>query len=213
MVARRGQQLVRWPLERVLVVHGEKLRPDGRLRRCFQARLQTALALARRMALDAIVISGGPTRAGLVSEAEAARHWLAERGLRPPAPLVLEEHARTTSENVRCVRELLGGRVPALLLVVSSRKRMPRVRLLWARLWPRAYRRARFVGAPDPDLPAVFWFQELLYAPLAVLDPRERTLGRLLRRWFRNASETREETAPRARRGRHRAAARPRLTR
>ncbi len=167
----------------LILVHGEKPRPDRSMHPAFEARLACALALARTGRYDAVLVTGGPTRPGARPEAETARAWFADR---LPIPALFETEARTTSENIRSSRRLLAGAPLEHLTVISSRRRMARIQVLYARLWPAIYRRTRFVGAPDHAYPPVFFLQEIAYMPFAFLDPRERTLARLGRRWFRN---------------------------
>ena len=94
---------------------------DGRPSRVLAARLATALTLWQSDPTQPVVVSGD-------GEAMVMADWLSARGV-PTEALVLEEHARSTNENLEYSRALF----PAAerLLVVTNRFHVLRTRV-WA---------------------------------------------------------------------------------
>lgn len=134
--------------------------------------------------MASVVVTGGETRRGCQSEAASGAAFLDSR---VSVPVLREEHARTTSENVRRVKSLMQNRsvAPTSYLVITSKTRLFRVRYLYRRLWPERFLHAQFIGAKDTY---AFWylFLERLYFLYNLIDPRERTLARMTKKFFRN---------------------------
>lgn len=158
--------------ERILVL-GHRL--DGAVPSAvFAARLARGLALARAWPAARVVALGGRGRAGVPSEAEAGRDWLAARGL-DPGRIAVETASRHTLENLANHRALFGtGAAEAL---VTSRLHLHRAVLM-----------ARGLGLRPMPVAA----EERAVAELARLAAEGfrvhwyltgRTLARVLRRW------------------------------
>ena len=99
-----------------IIVHGCALLDGDRVSRILANRLDKALELFRKSRGRAmIVVSGGQGDDETVSEAEAMRAYLLEKGV-PDEQILLERFSRSTEENLRFSRQLLeehggGGRI------------------------------------------------------------------------------------------------------
>lgn len=172
-----------------VIIHGEKPLSSCMMHPAFRERLEEAVRVCARVqetgaAIAAVVITGGETRRGCQSEAASGAAFLASR---VSVPVLREEYARTTSENVRRVKSLMQARsvAPTAYLIMTSKTRLFRVRYLYRRLWPEGFLRAQFVGAKD-GYPCWYTLLERLYFLYDLIDPRERTLPRLTKKFFRN---------------------------
>jgi uncharacterized SAM-binding protein YcdF (DUF218 family) len=103
------------PADLILVL-GRRLEGD-RLTPMFQARLAHAADLWERGLAPRILVAGGRTGRATLSEAEAGRAWLRERGI-PDGALETEDQSQHTLENLFHVRRALraGGRSEILLV-------------------------------------------------------------------------------------------------
>lgn len=102
----------------------------------FQARLTTAADLFRNGVVSFIVVSGGVTADGEVSEAEGGAAYLQRVGV-PMDRILQEREARSTRENLVFGAQVLRNAGAARWLVVSDRYHLRRAELL-----------AREVGVP-----------------------------------------------------------------
>ena len=90
-----------------------------------------------------IVLTGGVTIAGSVSEAALARRFLdeymaKEKGSNTPMPLVLqEERSVTTEENLRFSKQLFYDNkiVPKRLFVIARTSQVPKVEIFLKEVW------------------------------------------------------------------------------
>lgn len=172
-------------MKSILIIHGEKLKRDGKMRKEFKERLDKAIVLARDCDFDEIIISGGRTREGLPSEANVGATYLKGK---TTLPIILENRARTTSENVRNTKTLLEEQGTEIeeITVITSKERIRRAKYLYKRLWPTIYPFAHFYPAKDYYWPT-FKITELLYLLFNFLDPYEKTLAHFAKKYFRNA--------------------------
>lgn len=97
----------RSPADGILVL-GRSLGPGDVPTAVFRARLDHGLALLRAGLAPRIVVTGGLTSRAAISEAEAGRRYLLERGA-PPDAVLCEDRSRHTLENLQNTRSL-GGR-------------------------------------------------------------------------------------------------------
>ena len=102
----------------------------------FRARLTTAADLFRNGVVSFIVVSGGATADGEVSEAEGGAAYLQRVGV-PMDRILQEREARSTRENLVFGAQVLRNAGAARWLVVSDRYHLRRAELL-----------AREVGVP-----------------------------------------------------------------
>ena len=175
-------------MENVLVIHGEKSYRDGKIHREFVARLEKGLALSRKINFAQIIILGGRTRKNTMTEASQGRAFLKDK---TNIPIVAEEYSRSTSENVRCAKEiLLTENKPRKIYVVSSRKRDTRIKYFYKKFFGNAESNLTFVFSPAEDSYFPFFpFLEKIYFLLAMTDPYEKTFAKLGKSLFRNAQE------------------------
>ena len=167
---------------RVAIVHGQMLLPDGSMDIGFRENLDMAIVLARREAIDLIVISGGKTRKDFLSEAVVGMKYLAGKVY---IPVRTEEHSTSCAENVRFVRERFGSDGFKKIYVIARMPCMPRLKLLYRYFWEEAYAKAEFVGTKyRQDFFARV--AECGFYFLAVLDPEEKFFLRFPKMAFRN---------------------------
>lgn len=165
------------------IVHGEKLLPNGEMHVSFILRLNEALRLVKKEGVDAVLITGGTTRAGLRSEADMGKTYLSTR---LHVPILTENESHTTVENIIFSKRLLEAQSDFLpTYIITSKKRVTREKYLYRRLWPTAYENAKYIGTYD-TYPIGYRLVELLYFVYAVFDLHEKTLGRLTKKMFRN---------------------------
>ena len=168
-------------MKTIVIVHGEKPTRSGTIHRELIRRLEAAAAVCQRERIEAVVITGGQTRAHVATEAAMGADFL--RG-RVTVPIIREEKSRTTSENISCTKQLLRQPFESVR-IIDSQKLVARLKYLYRVRWPEAYRKATFIGVPD-SYPWIFRLQEWLYFLYSRLDPRDRGLVRLSKKVFRN---------------------------
>jgi uncharacterized SAM-binding protein YcdF (DUF218 family) len=115
------------PAASVIIVLGMQLGLGGVPRKRYRRRLQRA----RRLLVPGaeIVILGGQTRAGVVSEAEAGMRYLLRSGV-PAGQIRLEDRSRHTLENLRHYREQFGERPAEPPVLVTNRFHLARSSLM-----------------------------------------------------------------------------------
>lgn len=170
-------------LKRVIVVHGEKPQRGCGMHQEFLQRLEKAVEVSHQGGVDGIVVSGGKTREKCMAEAVVGAQYLRER---VDVPVFIEEHARTTIQNILFVKKLLCGSSLEYVVVISSTSRLFRLRYLYGRLWPEISTKVEFVGATD-SYGWYFYLLEFVYLLYAVFDVRENFLSRLTNKIFRNS--------------------------
>ncbi len=112
-----------------IVVLGCRVRADGTASPALARRIELGCRLLGEGLAPRLVVTGGRV-GGPISEAEAARRVIDQRGLAPLDRIVLEAEARTTNENAEKTRRLLGD---VRVLVVTSDWHTPRARRVFAR--------------------------------------------------------------------------------
>lgn len=83
-----------------IVVLGSELKPDGTISKTMKKRLDGAIVLSDRYPQAELILSGGQTRPGLLTEAEAMADYLRYNGV-SASRMILEPDSRSTYENVR----------------------------------------------------------------------------------------------------------------
>jgi uncharacterized SAM-binding protein YcdF (DUF218 family) len=117
------------PSAPVIIVLGMRLGPDGSPGPRYRLRLDRACRLLARAPGGEIVVLGGRTRAGVVSEAEAGSRYLRRLGV-PAAQIRLEDESRHTLENLRQYRAHFGNAAPEPPVLVTNRFHLARSTLL-----------------------------------------------------------------------------------
>lgn len=108
----------------LIVVLGRRL--DGGCIGCaYGQRLARAAALVGQYPQARLLIVGGRTGGGTVSEAEAGRRFLSQRGI-AEAAVAVEESSRHTLENLQHARATLGPRAREPFVLVTSRAHLAR---------------------------------------------------------------------------------------
>ncbi len=111
----------------VIIVLGLRLRPDGEPEPRYRLRLERARRLLAPGA--EIVVLGGRTRAGMVSEAEAGSRYLQRVGV-PAEKIRREDESRHTLENLRHYREHFADRAREPPVLVTNRFHLARSSLM-----------------------------------------------------------------------------------
>ena len=107
---------------------------NGRPSPVFAARLELAARLFREGKAPLVLVTGGRAEGARYAEGEVGCRYLEARGL-PRAALRCETESRSTWENLKAARRLLG---PAEVIVVTDAPHLPRALLYARRLGLRA---------------------------------------------------------------------------
>ncbi len=135
-----------------------------------------------------VVVSGGNTVEGRSSEAEEGeiylRHQMLLVGI--DVPILKEEEATTTSENIILTQKLLGEEdvFPDKLVIIGRKSQIPKVRALLWRLWRDKPQTVEFISCLDT---APFWYQCLdvvLMSVASAVDPYDKLNLRKLKKLF-----------------------------
>jgi len=166
----------------LIIVHGEKSTSGGRMHPAFKSRLDACISIIKEKPVELIIITGGQTRKNVPTEAKLGFEYLKNKF---NTPILLEEKARTTSENIRYSKVLVGHKSLEKIIVISSKKRMFRLKYLYWRLWPEVYSKIRFIKTKD--FYSIFFYPlEFFYLIFAIIDPREKLFARFTKKVFRS---------------------------
>lgn len=119
----------------IVVILGCKVKPWGPSV-LLRNRLETALSYIDRHPEVVVVASGGQGSDEHVSEAQAMRDYLADRGV-PAGSILLEARSTSTLENLLYSKDVLqkaGYDFESGVLIVSNGFHLARVRMLWGRV-------------------------------------------------------------------------------
>ncbi len=171
-------------MNRIIIVHGEKSKPSGEIHPAFIERLDKAIEISKQVSPDFIVITGGQTRKISPSEAQTGYDYLKDK---IKIPILIEKESRTTIENIKFTKKLLADSRFEInkLYVITSQKRIFRIKFLYRRLWPEIYEEIKFIPAKD-FYPILFYPYEALCLLLNLLDLNERFLLPFGKKFFRN---------------------------
>jgi uncharacterized SAM-binding protein YcdF (DUF218 family) len=172
----------------IILVLGYKLNPDGKMTAIFKDQIKRALQVTQSDASSMIVITGGQTRAGFPSEAEAALNYINE--ISPNFPrerILLETAARSTSEHPKLVRNLLvSNGISISHMVVNTRAfHVRRSQYLFRFHWSEIENLVTFDGVGDS--PVSERLKEIILLGVAYVDPHDRWLMPILKYFFRNS--------------------------
>jgi hypothetical protein len=166
----------------IIIVHGEKPLSSGEIHPEFIRRLNQALEISKNAEIDLIIISGGQTRKNAKPEAEMGFDYLSPK---TKTPILLEIKSKTTFENIIFTKNLLENREIDLAYIVSSKKRMFRIKYLYKLSWPQIFLKVRFIEVED-EYPSLFYLVELFYFFFAILDREEKFFAKFSKIIFRN---------------------------
>ncbi len=171
-------------METVVIIHGEKPKPSGSIHPAFLERLKKVIELSQKSPLDLIVVTGGKTRKGVESEAAIGCRYLKSR---IQVPILKEDQSRTTIENINFTKKLLSSKIIFFkeIFVITSGKRIFRIKFLYRKLWPEEYGKMKFIPTKD-FYPSFFYLYEALSLFLDMFDIKERFLLGATKRFFRN---------------------------
>ncbi len=111
---------------------------DGQPSPVFEERIKHAIGLYERGAVRAIVLTGGPERAGETAESEAAKAYAVLHGI-PPDDLFFESTSQITYENLVEARKILAREGWRAAFVVSDPLHMKRAMTMARDLGMEAY--------------------------------------------------------------------------
>lgn len=154
---------------KIYLVPGKTLLSDGTIPEDFVLQMEKAVRLLETTPDSRLVITGGVTQPGFVSEAEAGRTLV-------PTELwyrtIVETMSSSTRQNLKAVKKLLRHFQIDGITVISTRGHKTRTRYLFWRLWPEMLPRLsfEFVGpyTVRDRLAHALWLV------LTVIDPGER---------------------------------------
>jgi uncharacterized SAM-binding protein YcdF (DUF218 family) len=129
-------------------------------------------------------VTGGKIRKNAPTEADMGKNYLKNK-IR--IPTILEKRAKTTIENIKYVKELINkrGRRIEKLAVITSKKRIFKIKYLYKRLWPELKGKIEFHGAKD-FYPAIFSLWERISLISNAIDINEKFVHRITKRFFRS---------------------------
>ena len=165
----------------IIVVHGEKPLSSGEIHPELVRRLNQALEIINKTKIDLVVLSGGQTRKNAKPEAEMGFDYLSSK---TKTPILLEAKSKTTFENIIFTKNLLENRKIDLAYIISSKKRMFRIKYLYKLSWPQIFDSAKFIGVGDKYSP-LFYLVELFYFFFAILDRKEKFFAKFSKILFR----------------------------
>ena len=183
-------------LKHLLIINGVQFKKDLAPDPEFIARLNKTIELVNKninntTPVDAIIISGGLTRKGCLSEAEFGQQYLKRQVAAQNIPIFREEESHTTIENIKFTKKLVGS-IPEFqidkigkITIVTSTSRLPRLKHLYKKLWPGIQNKTEFIIAPYPQnffLP----FMEFLYLIYSIFDIHEKSLAHFTKKILRN---------------------------
>jgi uncharacterized SAM-binding protein YcdF (DUF218 family) len=168
----------------LIIVHGEKSLHDGSMHRAFKERLDKAIDLINQGNYEELLITGGCTRANVISEAEMGKQYLQDK---TNLPIYLEDKSHTTIENIIFTHQHAKGHCEQInhAVIITSNVRIPRVRYLYKKFWPELFPRITFIGTKG-HYPPYYFLVELLYWIYDIFDPKERYLSKYTKHIFRN---------------------------
>jgi uncharacterized SAM-binding protein YcdF (DUF218 family) len=114
-----------------LFVFGKKL-INGNIDDEYKRRLDSAHDLIKKNPEIKLVLLGGASKEGAVSEARAGLDYLRSRGFDQEYKVQLEERSRNTLENLRHAQQLLfpGGTGSSPIILLTNRYHLPRSALI-----------------------------------------------------------------------------------
>jgi uncharacterized SAM-binding protein YcdF (DUF218 family) len=169
----------------IIIVHGEKPLPSGKIHPEFTNRLILAEKVAKKNKIDLIIITGGKTRKNTRSEAVMGFDYLSNKTQKTHAKIILEKDSKTTYENIIFTKKILKNQKIDHAYIISSKKRIFRMKYLYRLSWPKIFKNAEFLGAED-KYPVFFYLTELFYFVLAIFDRKELVFARFSKLLFRN---------------------------
>jgi len=147
----------------------------------LKLRLDKALVLDKAEKFDAIVVSGGVTRRGVISDAAQSQNYLKDK---TTTPIILEDRPHSTSEEVRFIKEKLSGNVLDKVVVIVSRPYLKRTQYLYSVLWPEL--KSVSFAPSESGVSKLAPVRELVYRFYAWLDPWEKfTPVKIFKRFLR----------------------------
>lgn len=171
-------------MNRIIIIHGEKSKPNGLIHPAFTERLNKTIEISKQVSPNFIVITGGQTRKISPPEAQTGYDYLKDK---IKTQILIEKESRTTIENIKFTKKLLTDDEIEInkLYVVTSRKRIFRIKFLYRWLWPEIYEEIEFIPAKD-FYPILFYPYEAFCLLLNLFDINERFLLPLGKKFFRN---------------------------
>jgi uncharacterized SAM-binding protein YcdF (DUF218 family) len=110
------------------LVPGMRLAGDH-VRRDYMLRLSRAVKLYEREPRRRIMVLGGTTGRGRISEAQAGHDYLRRKGI-PADEIIIEAQSRNTLENLRYIRDLLHRREERPVVLITNRYHLARSHVL-----------------------------------------------------------------------------------
>jgi uncharacterized SAM-binding protein YcdF (DUF218 family) len=112
-----------------LLVFGKRLVDQG-IDVEYQARLDKTLELLKTEPNRLVIILGGPSQEGEISEAEAGLNYLNSQGVEPQTEIILEKQSQNTLQNLRQARDLLKAKQIYSTALISNQYHLARCHLI-----------------------------------------------------------------------------------
>lgn len=178
---------------RVIIIHGNqpingKIDPEY-ADRCYRASKLIYLG-SRKKYTEYIILTGGETVKGQISEAKSAQQTLQNYlwKLNVHAQVLLEENSKTTGENIAFSEELLQGLgiIPDIVVCIGRKSQMNKVRILVKRIWKYGTPEFKFIHGIDNSSRLHKCIDAYIMPFINYIDPRERFFLAWFKRIFRN---------------------------
>lgn len=176
------------PIKHLLIVNGVQFNKDLSPNLEFITRLEKVIEIVKLQPIDKIIISGGSTRSKYMSEASFGEQYLQKH---TNISIFKEEKSHTTIENIKFTKiiitehdELKSDNIEKIIVVTTS-KRLFRLKYLYKKIHPEIVNKIEFIVAPYPQ-PTSLTFLETLYLFYSMFDINERFLARFIKRALRN---------------------------
>lgn len=165
-----------------IIIHGEKHNSDCSIHSAFKERLKKAILISKKQKNSIIIILGGKTRKNCISESKAGKNFLRYKIKKK---IIVEQKSKTTIENIKFLKKILNHKKFHKLYVITSKKRIFRLKLLYQMFWPGIYLKIKFIPSKD-SYPLFFYLKEIIYLLFNYIDSNEKGITFITKKLFRN---------------------------
>jgi len=168
----------------IAIVLGYKLEPDGSLHPYLKKRLDKAKDWLASNPSGLILITGGVTREGYVSEAKVSLAYLEEKGVSREAVL-LEQEALATADHPALVKRVLreAGVLVGAVIIITGDYHLARSKRIFERQW---HDLGPVTWVPISGSKWTDWIKEGILNLIFTLDPESTYIMPWLKKIFRN---------------------------
>ncbi len=134
-------------MQRLIILHGKKLNSNGALSTIMNERIEILKTLLDSRGTITLIICGGKTRKNLESEARVVYETLKrDRIFSYNLKIMLEENSKTTAENIKNVKRMVGNNTPGKIEAITTTESVRKLKFLYEKLWPENSNRISIVA-------------------------------------------------------------------